>query len=252
MEPFHTGALLLIVAVAAYVQTVSGFALGLVLMAGVGLTGIIPITSAALLVSILILANAALILSRYWRYVAVRACALTVASSLLFSVAGYALLRYLEAGSIAWVKLVLGLVIIASSLPLMFRPQPSSRMDSDASFLGFGAVAGVMGGMFATPGPPLVYHFYRQPMEAQVVRVSLVTIFAAIVALRLAIVVAIGTFPVPVLWWAALAVPMTIVTTHVADRWRPPIADATMRRLAFGLLLASGMALALPTIVRLR
>ena len=27
-----------------------------------------------------------------------------------------------------------------------------------------------MGGMFSTAGPPLVYHFYRQPMSLVVVR----------------------------------------------------------------------------------
>jgi uncharacterized membrane protein YfcA len=251
MEAGHIATLLLIVALAAYVQTVSGFALGLVLMAGVGLTGVIPIASAALLVTFLIMANAAILLARYWRFIALRACTLTILSSLLFSAVGYMLLRYLAHMSIGWVKLLLGLVIIASSLPMMIRPVRLSRMDSDAWFIGYGAIAGLMGGLFATPGPPLVYHFYRQPMEAQVVRVSLVTIFTGIVAVRLAVVLATGTFPLPVLWWSVLAVPATVMTTHFADRFRPPISDAAMRRFAFALLLASGLALALPEMTRL-
>lgn len=251
MDPLHTAALLAIVAVATWVQTVTGFALGLVLVAGVGLTGVIPISDAALLVTFLILVNAGLIAGRYWRYLAWRACMLTIAPSLVCAVAGYVLLRYLEADSVAWVKLVLGLVVVLSAVPLMLRPAPLSRMDSDASFLGAGAVAGLMGGLFATPGPPLVYHFYRQPMQAQVVRVSLVTIYAFIVTLRLGVVVASGAFPVRVLWWAALAVPMTIVTTYLADRWRPPIGEAALRRFAFGLLLISGLALALPPMLQL-
>jgi uncharacterized membrane protein YfcA len=126
-----------------------------------------------------------------------------------------------------------------------------SRMDSDAWFIGYGAIAGLMGGLFATPGPPLVYHFYRQPMEAQVVRASLVTIFTGIVAVRLAIVLATGTFPMPVLWWSVLAVPATVLTTHFADRFRPPISDVAMQRCAFALLLASGLALALPEMTTL-
>lgn len=247
----HIATLLLIVALAAYVQTVSGFALGLVLMAGVGLTGIIPITSAALLVSFLIMANAAILLPRYWRFIALRACILTIVSSILFSAIGYMLLRCLAQTSIGWVKLLLGLVVIASSLPMMVRPVRLSRMDSNAWFVGYGAIAGLMGGLFATPGPPLVYHFYRQPLEAQVVRVSLVTIFAGIVAVRLVVVLATGTFPLPVLWWSILAVPATIVTTHFADHFRPPIGDAAMQRIAFVLLLASGLALALPQMTRL-
>lgn len=252
MEAGQIATLLLIVAFAAYVQTVSGFALGLVLMAGVGLTGVIPIASAALLVTFLIIANGALLLARYRRFVALRACMLSIVSSLAVLPAGYVLLRYLAGTSIEWVKLLLGLVIVASSLPMMLRPVRLSRMDSDAWFLGYGAVAGLLGGLFATPGPPLVYHFYRQPMEAQVIRVSLVTIFVGIVAMRLAIVLATGPFPLPVLWWSVLGVPTTIVSTHLADRFRPPISDAALRRIAFGLLFATGLALALPAAMRLR
>jgi len=90
---------------------------------------------------------------------------------------------------------VLGLVIIGSSLQLAVSPAPLPERSSPQSFAFFGAVAGLMGGLFSTAGPPLVYHLYRQPLPLARIRETLVAVFALNAALRLGIVAASAGLP---------------------------------------------------------
>ncbi len=244
-------ALLAIVAVAAYIQTVTGFALGLVLMGGIGLTGILPLQDAAVLSSLLVLVQGLQVLRTGWRHVAWRPFALIFVACAPGILAGYGLLLVLVGSSMHWLQLILGLIILVSSIQLVFKPQPLPAMSSPMTFSLFGGIAGIMSGLFATSGPPLVYLLYRQPIPHRVLRDTLVFIFFINAIVRLATVVAAGDLPPQSSWWALAAIPMVIVFTFVARRWPPPLSDTTLRRIAFGLLLLSGLALAVPAVAAL-
>ncbi|WP_137129086.1 TSUP family transporter [Rhizobium sp. FY34] len=243
--------LLLIAAIAAYSQTLTGFALGLIMMGGIGLTGIIPLTDAAVLVSILVIVNAAQVLAKGWRDIAFAQALPALAASLVFLGLGYFLLGLMASASLDWLKAVLGVVIVASSIQLSLKPQALPQLSSRASFIGFGAVAGVMGGLFSTAGPPLIYHFYRQPLKPTAVRETLVAIFATNAVVRLALVAGAGHLPSPSFWWGLLAIPVVIASTTLARRYPPPLSPLAMRRVAFLLLFLSGLSLAIPAILKL-
>lgn len=246
MEAFSLAMLLALAALAAYVQTLTGFALGLIFMGGVGLTGIIGLPEAAILVSCLTLVNAILVLAKGWRDIAIREFVPTIVSSIATLFAGYWLLGLMATTSIDWLKLVLGGVIIVSSLQLAMKPVQLAQPSSTPSFFAYGAIAGLMGGLFSTSGPPLVYHLYRQPLHPVVIRETLVAVFAVNAAIRLGIVAMSGDMPHDSFWWGLLAVPVVIAFTVAAKRWPPPISHLAMRRLAFLLLFASGLSLAIP------
>lgn len=243
--------LLALAAVASYMQTLTGFAMGLVLMGGIGLTGILHLPDAAVLVSVLTLSNAVQVLAKGWRDVAWTEFRLVVVSSIVTLFVGYGLLEFLAGASLDWVRLILGVVIIASSLQLLFRPQPLARRSPAPSFVAFGAVAGLMGGLFSTSGPPLVYHLYRQPLTHASVRETLVLVFAVNAAVRLGTVAAAGNLPPLSTWWALAALPVVAGSTFLARRWPPPVSPLTLRRVAFGLLLLSGASLGLPALLKL-
>lgn len=249
MDPLSLAGLLAIAFVAAYTQTLTGFALGLIMMGGVGLTGLIPLTDAAVLVSVLVVVNALQVLRRGWRDIAFRQFFPALGSSILFLGGGYWLLTLMASTSLDALKIVLGLVIVASSIQLSLKPQPLVTISSQASFAGFGAIAGIMGGMFSTSGPPLIYHFYRQPLRPIVVRETLVAIFAANAFLRLGIVAVSGQLPRASFWWSLLAVPVVMAATWLAKTYPPPLSPLAMRRLAFILLFLSGVSLALPPLL---
>lgn len=245
------GGLLLLTAMAAYMQTLTGFAFGLIMMGGIGLTEVIPLPEAAVLVSVLVIINALQVLRHGWRDIAMREFIPIILSSLAFLLVGYWLLGVLMAASLDWLKLVLGAVIVLSSLQLLLKPAPLEHRSGTGSFVFFGSVAGLMGGLFSTAGPPLVYHLYRQPLKPTAVRETLVAVFAMNAAIRLATVAAAGKMPSPNFWWSLTTIPVVIAFTFLAKRWPPPISPDTMRRLAFLLLFLSGVSLGAPALLTL-
>lgn len=238
-------------AAAAYAQTLTGFAFGLITMGGVGLTGLLSLPDAAMIVSVLTLVNATQMLLKGWRDVAWREFGFVMAASIPLLFVGYGLLEWLAGTQADVLRLILGLVIIVSSLQLARKPEPLPRQSRDGSFLFFGAVAGLMGGMFSTAGPPLVYHFYRQPMPLARVRETLVTVFALNAVFRIGLVAFSGDLPSGSTLTGLFAIPAVMGATYAARRWPPPASPATMRRIVFVLLFLSGISLGTPAVIHL-
>ncbi len=239
-------------AVAAYVQTLTGFAFGLVMMGAVALVGLLPLPDAAAMVGMLTLVNATqMLVQGGWRDVAPRELRLILVASLPSLLLGYALLEWLADTRSDLLKIGLGLVIMLSSLQLAVRPAGLARRSSNASFVGFGMVSGLMSGLFATGGPPLVYHLFRQPLSHARIRETLVTAFGVAQAVRLVVVVASGNMPSMSPVALILAIPTVMLTTYAARRWPPSLSQQAMRRIVFVLLFLSGLSLALPAALHL-
>jgi uncharacterized membrane protein YfcA len=235
--------LMLVAGVAAYLQTLTGFAFGLVMMAAIALLGLTSLSDAAIIVGILSLANSVHIIVRGWRDVAWPAFWLVTGPTLAATIAGYVILEHVAAENLAVLQLVLGLVIIAAAAQLLLRPHPLAKPSPPRHFVMAGAAGGLLGGMFSTAGPPLVYLFYRQPMAVATIRVTLVLVFTVSILLRTTMAVASGGFPYATVWWSLLVVPAILLATEMAHRWPPAMAPNTLRRLTFGLLFASGFSL---------
>ncbi|WP_445505368.1 TSUP family transporter [Microvirga sp. G4-2] len=242
---------LVLTGAAAYAQTLTGFAFGLITMGGIGLTGLLSLPDAAMIVSMLTFVNATQMLLKGWRDVAWHQFGLVMAASIPMLFVGYWLLQWLAGSHIDLLRLLLGLVIIVSSLQLARKPEPLPERSGDGSFLFFGGIAGVMGGMFSTAGPPLVYHFYRQPMPLVKVRETLVTVFALNAVFRIGLVAASGDLPSSSALSGLVAIPAVMCATYAARRWPPPFSPVTMRRIVFLLLLISGISLAAPAVIHL-
>ena len=111
--------------VAAYTQTLTGFAFGLITMGGVGLTGLLSLPDAALIVSVLTFVNATQMLLKGWRDVAWREFRLVMLTSIPMLFVGYWLLEWLAGTRADLLRFILGLVIIVSSLQLARKPDHS-------------------------------------------------------------------------------------------------------------------------------
>ncbi|WP_262299583.1 sulfite exporter TauE/SafE family protein [Microvirga sesbaniae] len=242
---------LVLTGAAAYAQTLTGFAFGLITMGGVGLTGLLSLPDAAMIVSVLTLVNATQMLLKGWRDVAWRKFGLVMAASIPLLFVGYWLLEWLAGTQADVLRLILGLVIIVSSLQLARKPEPLAKPSRDGSFAFFGGIAGLMGGMFSTAGPPLVYHFYSQPMPLATVRETLVTVFALNAVFRIGLVVLSGNLPSGSTLTGLLAIPGVMGATYAARRWPPPVSPGTMRRIVFILLFLSGVSLGAPAVTHL-
>jgi uncharacterized membrane protein YfcA len=240
---------LVLTCAAAYAQTLTGFAFGLITMGGVGLTGILSLSDAAIVVSLLSFVNGVQMLMKGWRDVAWRELRIVVMASVPTLFAGFWLLEWFSESHVDVLRMILGLAIIVSSLQLARKPEPSRKKSGAGSFAFFGGIAGLMSGMFSTAGPPLVYHFYRQPMPLLVIRETLVTIFAFNAIFRIGLAATVGDIDLHLAVIAAVAVPGVMATTYAARRWPPPLSQLTVRRAVFVLLLLSGVSLGGPALI---
>lgn len=233
----------LLIFAASYIQTVTGFALGLVAMGAVALFALAPVGFAAIVVSFAILVNTVAALLREHHHID-RDMTLTVAMGLIPGVPlGVWLLDILDGSSVSALRITLGVIILGSAVLLMLRPHPRLRRSAGPESFTVGTLSGLLAGLFSIGGPPLVYHLYRQPMPLDTVRTSLLAILFVSTSGRLLYIGGRGELTADVveacLWTAPTVVAGTVAGRHL----RPPLSDLAMRRLAFALLAAVGMVL---------
>jgi hypothetical protein len=143
-------------------------------------------------------------------------------------------------------QLLLGCTILGCAVLLIARAQPLAHVSSRGSFVFFGAISGVLGGLFSSAGPPMVYHLYRQPLPLAAIRNSLLILFSLNAVVRLALVTGQGAFMASSFWLSLLALPVVIGVTWVARRYSTAGSMKTVKRMVFVLLLAAGMGLIVP------
>lgn len=245
----HAG-FLLCVAVATFAQNTTGFAFGLLLLGLTGLLQLAPVETVANVSSILTLVNAFVLLRRR-PALAQKLMALILGCSLVGVMVGVELLSLLGTHERDLLQLLLGLTIVVCSFLLVFRSRHLQRLSGWMSFSCFAGLSGVMGGMFSSAGPPLVYQLYRQPLSAQVVRDTLIVVFAVNALLRLTLLAVTQRIDVQSGYLALEAAPLVFALTWYMRRRPPRINPQTLRVGVFVLLLMAGASLAVKPLLSL-
>lgn len=228
------------VAVATYVQNLTGFAFGLILLGLVSVLRLASVPDAANAATLLTLANTVSYLRLHplqpqWRVVTP-----AIVPSLLGVAAGVALLAWLSSNAALALRGLLGVAIVACALLLLVSATPRAQLSSRASFRAIGALSGLMGGLFSSAGPPLVFHLYRQPLPRDVVQQCLVLMFGINQLLRLVLILAAGRFTTHSIVLGLSAFPVVYAVTWWQHRHPPQISAATIRRATAGLLMLAG------------
>lgn len=232
--------ILLAVAIGSYLQAFTGFALGIVVLAIAVLTHAAPITIVATTITIVAVPGIAIALARHWQHIDRASFFKTVLGLLPGTFVGLWLLGKLEAEHTALLQLLLGGLIVAGGIALFIKPHPSQKRSSSISFVTVGVLGGLMGGMFSIPGPPLIYHYYRQPISIQAIRTSLLAFSLAMSLARLLMQTAQGELDAEVTSLGLLAIPVAMLASWLYVRFPPQLSDLTMRRGAFALFVAMG------------
>ena len=243
MDSESTLAFLGLVALGSYIQTVSGFAIALIIAGGVTMLGLASIPFTANVISFIALANVAAAVHRQHGHIDIRIMLYGSAGVLLFSGAGLVLLERLSSDSVGLLEMLLGAVILASGALLMIHPHPLSRPSHAYTHLIAGGFGGLLSGLFGAGGPPLVVHIYRQPLPFATIRTTLLAILGIMPLIRIVLEGFNGNITGEILWLSALSAPVSIVVTLAAKRYHPPFSDTVMRRFAFGLLCLIGISL---------
>lgn len=233
-------------ALGSFVQALSGFALGLIVLGSVTLLQLAPIPFTAAVISMLSLINGGWVLARHPRSIQWRGVAWTVAGLVPAVGVGLALLAHLHSELPGLLRHLLGTVILVAGLLLMARPHPHATASGRLITCLSGVAGGLLGGLFSTAGPPIVFHLYRQPWTLSAIRSTLLAIFVISTLVRIAWQSARGELHWPMIEMALYCTPPVLLTAQWGAHIAPRIAPRRMRQLAFGLLALTGIGLLLP------
>jgi uncharacterized protein len=243
---------LLFVALAAYAQNLTGFALALILLGLVGATGIATLPDTVNAITVLTLTNTCTFLYRRWPVQVERSLWPAIAASIPGAVAGTVLMAWLASTAYEILRLLLGLTILLCALLLWRAAKPMKTVSSRAAFVLAGGISGLLGGLFSASGPPLVYLMYRQPLAHARIQESLILFFGVGSLLRLAIIIVAGTFSIHAATLTAEAIPVVFAVTAFAAGRPPPLSPGLLKAIVCLLLVATGVGLTSAALLAMR
>lgn len=235
--------ILLLIVFGTMVQTITGFAMGLIIIGGVTVLGLAEIETTAAIVSLISVVNAFVSLRYSYKYVDRETIKWLAVGMLPMILLGIFILDYLSGESSAVLRKILGVVIVSAGILLMLKPSPFPQASGRITRILVGASGGLMGGMYGAGGAPLAYLMYRQPLDINVIRATLLGSFALSTIFRTASITFAGQVTVDVLKVVGFAVPLVIVVTLLTNKINYLLPDALIRRFVFVLLIFLGFLL---------
>ena len=159
---------------------------------------------------------------------------------------GLWLLTILDRNAEQVLGLLLGSFITAGALAMLIRPNPRTSLSRPLPTFIAGSLGGMLAGLFAASGPVLGWFVYRQPLQLDAIRATLLSCVAITTSLRTIMVGFSGGLTKDVLLQAAIAIPVDLLPRRLLGTWvgrnlPPPWSDAAVRRFAFTILLAAGL-----------
>ena len=233
------------VVIATAVQTITGFALGLILVALCTAFGVMSVIDCAAIVSLVSMMNAGLLLRRSYRDLnggVVTAIMVGLIPTLLL---GFYWLDEFGRDQVSLLKNIIGAMVLVAGMTLMLRPSPYSSLSAKPFFIGSGLIGGLFGGLFSAAGAPIAYLMYRQPLSISVIRSSLLAVFFLSTFVRAVTGGLAGHYTPDVLIKTLVAAPVMLLVTMLIEPTLPAIPDQMVRRLVFFSLMALGLYLLL-------
>lgn len=231
---------LILAFVGAFVQTVAGFALGMILVALAAGFELVSLPVLTATVSLLSLANVSLALRTQLDQINWKVWRLVSLGQVPAIGAGLYLMVQLHSSALALLQLLLGLFVLFGSLSMM-RPnalldRPSSK---HAQFVA-GVAGGLCGGLFSASGPVMGWFFYRQPWPLAPIRATLLACFGMTTAARTLLVIGRGEMQLETLTLTIASLPVIFLGTWLGGRWADRVSVEWLRRWVFRLLVVMG------------
>ena len=229
------------VLIATYIQSVTGFAMGMIIIAVIGGSRLMDIPTLTATVSLLSLVNVVLALRGNVHHVHRPLFGWLALGQIPAIFVGVWLLTSLDNNARWVVELLLGLFVALGSLSMLLRPEPIANLSPRYARFVAGLAGGVVGGMFSASGPVMGWFNYRQPLPLDAIRATLFACFVLTTSLRTVIVGVSGGLTSEVWIYVAIGLPLVVGATWVGRNYPPALPEAIMKRLAFGLMFAMGL-----------
>ena len=243
MSLLQYASFIFIALLAAFCQNLTGFAFGLILVGLTGALQIVSIADAANIACILSIANNLVYLSKSPRMSFGPLLKPMLISSMIGLMIGFISLSWFTDNGITLLRLILGISIFGSAVALFLIKTNTNATSKKSSTWIAGFLTGVLGGMFATPGPPLVYHLYSQPLDKDLVRHYLFIIFGLTSAARLVIALFTGELTMNAIILSAIAFPAITIATILQLKHPVNLSRRAAQMLVTALLLTTGLGL---------
>lgn len=231
---------LFIIAIASYLQALTGFALGVFALGGVIALNVASIDTASTVINVLMVVNVAIALINRGSSIEWRLYVLSLIGMIPGGYIGVYLLREFSLEHAAALKFFLGALIVYSALTMVLKARKRDDLSPPWQFVLYGFVGGVCGGTYSIPGPPVVLLFYRQPMAIDRVRCTLLAIFGTLSVFRLGVLGAQGFFSTEIMKLSIITVPVVVVASVLFAMFPPQLPEKFVRKSASIILLVLG------------
>lgn len=233
----------LCLSLATVMQTLSGFGFGLLVVASFTLLDVLPLTATTFLVSLLGLVNSTTVVVKNRSSVKVPELKLMLYTGIPLMLVGFILLEYMSSHLTLLLNFILGVSILLCCALMLIGRIGTNRESRPRSFLIAGGVSGLLGGLFSTSGPPIVFQCYKQPWSIEAIRSTLLAMFTISGLVRVGIAL-FGTLPeLDIMFLIAAAIPLVLLVTHLTRKFTPYVETKWIRIIAITLLGLSGISL---------
>ena len=232
---------LIVVLFGSYFQSVTGFAMGMIIVSVLGGFRILEIQLLTAVISLLTILNVLLALRGQYFLIDTRLFFWLGLGQVPAIFVGLSLMNWLDVNSRWILEVCLGLFITFGSISMVLKPEPNDNRSGPIVTWIFGSFGGLVGGMFSASGPVLGWFGYRQPLAMEVIRSTLLACFILTTTTRTILVGIEGDLTQPVIIFVLIGLPAVVLGTWLGRRFQPRLSENNLKRSAFGLLLVIGV-----------
>ena len=235
---FSCALIFLLTIVASFIQRVSGFGFGIFVM--MFFPFFLPSYGESVMLSGLLAGSTALMIAvKNWKYIRWRMMWIVTFFNLLFS---FIATEYMLSLSNDVLKQCLGVVLTLIALYFLFGEGRMGRIfKSKPAQITIGSVSGVMGGMFAMPGPPVVLYCIST-LEDKKEYVATLQAFSVVFNSFYTIFRFNAGFYSENTWlWWVMGIGGAVIGSLLGSRCFELISNQTLKRIVYVMMIVSGM-----------
>jgi len=224
--------------VASFIQRVSGFGFGIFVM--MFFPFFLPSYGESVMLSGLLAGSTALMIAvRNWKYIRWKLMGIVTLFNVLFS---FIATEYMRGMSNDSLKQCLGVVLILIALYFLFGEGKLGKVfKSKPAQVGIGSISGVMGGMFAMPGPPLVLYCIST-LENKREYVTTLQAFSVVFNLFYTIFrFKAGFYSADLSLWWVIGIGGAIIGSSLGSRCFELISKRTLKFIVYVMMIVSGV-----------
>ena len=224
--------------VASFIQRVSGFGFGIFVM--MFFPFFLPSYGESVMLSGLLAGSTALMIAvRNWKYIRWKLMGIVTLFNVLFS---FVATEYIRGMSNDSLKQCLGVVLILIALYFLFGEGKLGKVfKSKPAQVGIGSISGVMGGMFAMPGPPLVLYCISTLEDKREYITTLQAFSVVFNVFYTAFRIKVGFYSDDLSLWWVIGMGGAIIGSSLGSRCFELISNRTLKFIVYMMMIVSGV-----------